>query len=143
MNSADRSTKRRLLTPARLVLYPTLAVILLCAWGIHSMFYWQGKIGGPLEEDLGFRMRGRYIQVDGKRVEALTITSVRSGGVFEQAGFRPGDIIVDDLDFCQFYKKLERARGTRCRLNVVSWQDSGDPGARAARLIEFSVPERS
>lgn len=71
--------------------------------------YYQSILGKPLRTQLGFTTASPYIEIDGRTREVYIIESVVPGGVFEQAGFRPNDIVTEGAT--TFFRRLHGARG--------------------------------
>lgn len=124
------------------VLGAVLAFAAFLAFGneIYDYYVWE-YVRPELERELGFRI-GR-IQVTGEHgpYAVPAIVAVEPGGVFDRAGFRPGDIPVGYVHgFVGFYHQLHSARGKATTLHIVRAEDGGD--WRKARDRSVAVPRR-
>jgi hypothetical protein len=114
------------------------------AYIVGQGFYYQGVLGPGLERELGFTHGIARLPSDGIRgyISAVAIESVADGGVFQQAGFRGGDVFPD-ISNTDLFKSLHRHRGRMTELAVVD----GGPGPifhdRERRVIRLAVPPRS
>ena len=93
-----------------------------------DLLYTQGFVGFALQADLGFEGHSPWVYDGDELVEVLAIREVVADAVFDQAGLKPGDIVVsvelrqneerrraeyaeDRGNFVTgFYELLERAR---------------------------------
>jgi hypothetical protein len=92
--------------------------------------------GAELSRALGFQCEVYYPRGGDKRTGVLTIKQIRAGGVFDQAGFREGDIVVDGGGVTDFFARLENARGGEpITITVVPWKDAPPVRDRPAREI--------
>jgi hypothetical protein len=99
-------------------------------------YYYQCCMSPLLQQDLGFR----YV----KRQEQITVTDIQPGGVFDQAGFKEWDVVVDRVSITGFFRKLEQARGKGpITLTVVPWSDTQPIRERPRRTLTFQVPPRT
>lgn len=102
-------------------------------------WYYQLHLGRALDIDLGFTHGSPYVRCGESEIEVFTIHPVQPAGVFAQAGFTSGDIVVG-MSITQFYRNLHEGRGEEVAVSVV---DGGDGPAlieRRVRLIRFRVP---
>jgi len=103
--------------------------------------YYQLHVGSTLAADLGFTHGSPYVRCgDGER-EVFTIHSVQPGGVFAQAGFTNGDIVVG-MSITQLYRTLHRRRGGEVTVSVVDGGDGPALSERRVRQLRFRVPPR-
>jgi hypothetical protein len=108
---------------------------------ILEYLYYNIIIYKILMRELGFRLGTSGLPADDQRVyiSALAIDSTADGGVFEQAGFRVGDLLPDETE-ASFIKLLQRHRGRTVELAVVD----GGPGPpfrwRPRRVLRVAVP---
>jgi hypothetical protein len=115
----------------------------LAAYIVGEALYYQVHLAPALERDLGFRHGTACLPDGGVRgyVAAVAIDSVADGGVFQQAGFRGGDVLPN-VSYSYLFKTLHRHRGQTAELAVVD----GGPGPsfhyRTRRVIRFTVPPR-
>ncbi len=106
-----------------------------------SSYYYCFLKGKPLNTDLGFRDGTACLNHPSFRgyVDAVCILSIEEGGVFEQAGFRVGDVLPD-VSVIGLYRLLHSRRGQVAELSVVD----GGPGPpflkRPRRVIRVFVP---
>jgi hypothetical protein len=119
-------------------------LMLFAAWLVYVMcaaWYWQTAVGAPLERDLGFWHGTPYIRETGAseaRV-VLTVESIVPGSVFDQAGFKSGDI-VRGLSINGLFQELHRGRGRQVTIRVVDGGDGPPLEQRSERAITFLVP---
>lgn len=104
-------------------------------------WYYQLDIGGSLDADMGFTHGSPYVQCGTTRREVFTIHSVQPGGVFAQAGFTNGDIVVG-MSITQLYRTLHRGRGGEVTVSVVDGGDGPALRERRVRQLRFRVPQR-
>jgi hypothetical protein len=108
---------------------------------LAQMWFYQERVGGQLRSELGFEHGSPYVRCGGiTRREVFTIESVRSGGVFERAGFHNGDIVVG-MSITEFYRVLQSKRGDDVMISVVDGGDGPALSERPVRQIRFRVPE--
>jgi hypothetical protein len=117
---------------------------LVAIWVIHvfwSIWYWQIRIGQPLEKELGFRIGTPVIQEDGSSwpTEVLSIESLEWDGAFTKAGFQRGDVIRG-VSLNELFKALHRGRGKSVTIRVVDGGDGPPLDQRAERTITITVP---
>jgi hypothetical protein len=113
-------------------------LLVVSLWTAVAGFHYQGKIADRLRRDLGFRHGKRCVGWFGS---VLTFDSVMVGGLFEQAEFRKGDVIVDDASITEFYKLLEEARGGEpVTITVSSCNDQRSSKNRIRRRLMVRVP---
>lgn len=116
-----------------------LLFVIWVAYVAGAAFYWQSYIGDPLERDLGFGHGTPYVTCNGWLQEVLVVESLTPGGVFEQAGFRQGDIIRG-LSINDLFRLLHRGRGQQVMIRVVDGGDGPPLAERPERTITFVVP---
>lgn len=104
-------------------------------------WYYQAHIGRKLGVDLGFKHGSPLVRCGDKDQEVFTIDSVLPGGVFAQAGFTDGDIVVG-LSITQFYRILHKQRGRELTVSVVDGGDGPTLNERQVRPLRFRVPTR-
>src|SRR5437868_3126577 len=75
---------------------------------VFRAYYYQLFIGNRLRIELGFTHGTCYMIDNGRSIGVITLASVTPGGVFDLAGFRVNDILLDDLTITDFYELLER-----------------------------------
>jgi hypothetical protein len=119
----------------------TVLFAVLVVYGASVAWYWQKTVGEPLERELGFQHGTPYVQEDGSQwpQEVLTVESVVPGGVFDQAGFRQGDV-VRGLSINGLFQVLHRARGQQVTIRVVDGGNGRPLEQRPERTITFFVP---
>jgi hypothetical protein len=118
--------------------------LLFAAWVVYvirAAFYWQMMVGAILERDLGFQHGTPYVLYTGSDWlhEVLTVESVTPGGVFEQAGFQRGDIILD-LSITELFQLLQQGRGQSVTIRVADGGDGPPIAERRVRVITIMVP---
>lgn len=69
----------------------------------------------------------------------LTIEEVAPGGVFDRAGFRQGDVVLD-LSINGLFKLLHRGRGEQVTIRVVDGGDGPPLNERPERTLTSVVP---
>ena len=117
-------------------------VLAFAAWLAYiafEMVYYGGQLGPGLAKDLGFSHGSPYVRCGSSYCEVFTIESVTSGGEFDRAGFRAGDIVCD-LSITQFYMLLHQRRGQEITIRVVEGGDGPPLDQRTVRNITFTVP---
>jgi len=113
------------------------------AWVVWEAHPYQLQISEDLCRELGFRHGSPYVRNGDDLLEVFTIEHVVPGGLFDQAGFRKHDIIVDRLSITDFYRLLENARGgDPVTITVVPWADEQPLSERPRREVTFAVPSR-
>jgi len=122
------------------LLKPAVILVLIIVFLFFADNY-QGKV----ERRYGFKVVTPDLSIY-PRVEPLMLNFVDSGGVFEQAGFKAGDIILkqDYYSVCGFKRSLDKTPGTKLWLEVVALEDF-EPhqylrGECRKRRIEFIAP---
>lgn len=86
-----------------------LLVGIPCNWlATFEGYYHQAYLARKLYRDLGFVHATNRIPGGDKE---LFISHLQPEGVFAQAGFQAGDVVLDKNSFTGFFMKLERARG--------------------------------
>jgi hypothetical protein len=116
--------------------------IALAAYVTVDACHYQGRIADELRRDLGFDHGTRYIR-DGRGLAGvLSIDSLDPSGIFEQAGFRVGDIIKGP-SITGLYKMLHRGRGSRVQITVVEGGEGPPLKKRSERVISVKVPAKS
>ena len=120
-------------------------VIIAILGGLVLVLYFADFHQCKVEKRLGFKVVTPYLSIR-PRVEVLMLNYVDSGGVFEKAGFRAGDIIInrDYRSRCGFLNSLDQPTGTNLWLEIVKLDDF-DPttyldGTCQKTRIEFVAP---
>jgi hypothetical protein len=109
-------------------------------WLILEECHYQVYLAPMIERDLGFEAATNTLEGGCKY---LFLSHLQSGGVMDQAGFRPYDIVVDGGTFTEFWQRLEEARGgSPVPITVASWFDSGPVSERPTRQCSVSVPQQ-
>ena len=129
----------------RLLLLAVGAGVLFLAFVSVRIFYdtqAYDRYAPALQRDLGFNHGSPYVQVGGTRKELMTIEHVTPGGVFDRAGFRSGDIPLDDLSIFGFYRWLDASRGQTVTISVADGADGLPLRQRPKRSIEVVIPAR-
>jgi hypothetical protein len=119
-----------------------ILALLFGTWVVYIIveaFYYQEHLGKLLERDLGFRHGSPYVRCSGSACEVLTLEAITPGRIFDQAGFREGDI-VKGLSITGFFKLLHKNRGKVVTVCVIDGGDGPPLEERPERLITFSVP---
>ena len=118
---------------------------LIYHWMIIEECYYQVYRSPKVERDLGFKHDTNTLEGNwptGRKY--LYLAHIQPGGLMDQAGFRPRDIVVDHSSFTAFWVRLEEARGgPPVSLNVVSWSDAGPVSKRPMRQLSMSVPRKN
>lgn len=119
-----------------------LASIILLVRIQAEAFYWGVYRGLPLEKDLGFSHGSPYVKIGDSRwgTEVMTLEDIKPGGVFDQAGVKEGDILLDDLSITEFFRMLERSRGKTVTIKVVPSGNGPPLKQRPIREVIFEVP---
>jgi hypothetical protein len=114
------------------------------AYIVAEALYYQIILGPGLERDLGFRHGVACLPNHGARgyVSAVAIDSVNEGGVFQQVGFRDGDVLPD-VSHSTLFKLLHRRRGRMAELAVVDGGPGPDFYGRPRKVLRFAVPSRN
>jgi hypothetical protein len=114
-------------------------------WCILEHFYYQTDIQQRLECDLGFESGTNTMQGQWPGGEKyLYFKSLRPGGLMEQAGIGPDDIVVDLGGLGEFWARLEAARGGEAiPLTVASGSDPGLESKRPTRKVMVRIPTRN
>jgi hypothetical protein len=102
-------------------------------------WYYQLHVGRALDTDLGFTHGSPYVRCGENEREVFTIHSVQPAGVFAQAGFNNGDIVVG-MSITQFYRTLHHGRGKEVSVSVVDGGDGAALSERRVRHLRFRVP---
>jgi hypothetical protein len=116
--------------------------IALATYVTMDACHYQGRIAGELRRDLGFKHDTLYIREGRSLAGVITIGSLVPGGLFEQAGFRVGDIIKGP-SITGLYKILHRGRGSRVQIIVVEAGEGRPLKERSERVISVKVPAKS
>jgi hypothetical protein len=116
------------------------AVAILSAYIVAVGTYYQVFLGPTLERQLGFTDGSAYLSV-GRRHSAVALAAVAPGGVFDQAGFRSGDVLPGS-SHTDLFRLLHRSRGRVAALAVVDGGQGPPFGERPVRVIRFQVPAR-
>jgi hypothetical protein len=128
----------------------TLLCVLIGAWFLFSLvvvsqaIYYHGVVRRSLEEELGFCHGSVSFPSSGLLgyTKAVAVVSVVTGGTFEKAGFRSGDILPE-VSFVGLFKLLHRRRGKLAKLTVVDCGTDLPLELRPRREICFVVPQRN
>lgn len=97
------------------------ATVLTLGREIYDLYVWE-FVAPKLQQEFGFRIGDVEPGHHG-----LGIVAVEPGGVFDQAGFRPGDIPVGYVHgFVGFYHHLNSARGKVATVRILRPEDGGD-----------------
>ena len=86
-----------------------------------------------LNQDLGFKHGSPFI--DGEEVQ--TIRKITDGGIFQNSGFKEGDILDDGLSIGEFYEKLEASRGQLIEIKIK--RKEGDGFKKMTLSVEVPV----
>jgi hypothetical protein len=119
--------------------YLVSVLLVAFAWEMGSAFYWQGRVGYPLEQRLGFRLGTPYIRTDDGRTHEVRALEVLPGGAFERAGFRNGDI-VRDIGLNAFFRTLRDHAGREVTIPVVQGGDGPPLMTREVRVVRIALP---
>jgi S1-C subfamily serine protease len=97
------------------------------------------KYASSFQVDLGFMHGSPYIRLGDDVREVFTIEQVVQGGVFDNAGVRPGDIVLSH-QILSFYSELNESRGETFQFSVTDGVDGPPIAARSRREIEIFIP---
>lgn len=111
----------------------------LCTKIVIEALIYQGVIARELERDLGFQLASTYIRCGESAIGPLSITGIVPGGLFDQAGFLDGDIIIGQST-TGFFRLLHKNRGHTVNINVVDGGDGPILDERNEREILLTVP---
>jgi hypothetical protein len=118
-----------------------LVILFLGVYITIKSHYYFANTGKKLMIELGVRHSTCYIKRKWGLRNVVIIESVSPDGLFHRAGFRPKDIILDDLGFIDFIQLLEKQRGgepiTFC---VATLDDSIVTTNPPKRLITVHIP---
>jgi hypothetical protein len=111
-------------------------------WNVAEQYYYQLPIARRLERDLGFTSETNTLEGSwptGRKY--LFFQLIEPGGLVNQAGVRPHDIVVEPRGFTEFWYRLEQARGGEpVTIAVVSWSDPIPVSRRPRRQLRIRVP---
>jgi hypothetical protein len=115
------------------------ALVAVAVFVTAQAWYYQLHVGRALDTDLGFTHGSPYVRCGESEREVFTIHSVQPDGVFAQAGFTNGDIVVG-MSITQFYRTLHHRRGEEVTVSVVDGGDGPALSERRVRQLRFRVP---
>lgn len=134
-----RSTQLLLLSFLFLFVGPVVFAIVFTP-EIYNWYMWRIEIP-RLGKDLGFRMDTITISGECGPVELAAITEVTSGGAFDRAGLRPGDIPYGyHHGVSDFAGSLRNARGGKAHVRVIHSSAYANQNWAAARSVDVKVP---
>ena len=115
------------------------ALVAVAVFTTAQAWYYQSHVGRALGTELGFTHGSPYVRCGQSEREVFTIHSVEPAGVFAQAGFTDGDIVVG-MSITQFYRTLHHRRGEEVTVSVVDGGDGPALSERRVRQLRFTVP---
>jgi hypothetical protein len=103
---------------------------------IRQANYYQGEIGGELNQILGFSHSSPYLEIEGDNIEVFTLQTTPDG-IMSEAGVKDGDIVIG-YSITDFYRSLHESRGSVFSFDVI---DGGHGSALNTRVVSrISVP---
>ena len=113
-------------------------------WNIIEQCYYQVLIARRLQHELGFRSETNTLEgawPTGHKY--LYFQHIEPGGLMDQAGVQPQDIVVAPRCFTEFWYRLEKAHGAApISIAVVSWADPRPVSQRPRRQVMIRIPPR-